>query len=834
MRAAVWLIAALAMAQDAVSVRVVPEKVVLSGHGASQQFLVMGRYADGSERDLTESATLRLSDAGAGEIRGGRLIASRDGAVKITAEAAGRRASAEVMVMRSGERKPFSFPRDMVEILTRRGCNGSGCHGGVKGQGGFKLSDNGIHPKEDYRWIVEGGQFQVLSGEAAGEKRPRIDRANPEQSLLLVKATMEATHGGGPRFRKDSDDYRAILNWVREGAAYGEEGSGAAARVTRLEIYPGEIVMKPGEKQRLLVTAHYASGATEDFTHKVLYASNDTGVARVDAGGVAEMVEPGETAIQVKAAGRTGRVGVGVIGKATASYPRVSANNFIDEEVLAKLRRFHIAPSELSSDGEFLRRVCLDLTGRVPPPERAREFLASRDPDKRRKVIEALLDSPEYVDYWSFRLSDLFRVSIFPVGINPKWTQDYYEWIRDAVERDRPYTEVAKERIGAQGYSPATRHYLPYLVIPPPENMMGEQMRVFLGRRFDCAQCHDHPYEEWTQDQFWGLTAFFGPMFKLGGNPNSVIFDFPNGKELAADVPSPVDLRVVHPRTKKPVEPELLDGTKVAFAENEFPRGKLSEWVTKHPFFAEAAVNRIWSLMFGRGIPDPVDDFRSTNPPTHPRLLARLAEEFRRGDHRFKHVIRLIVSSRVYQLSGEANETNAADRINYSHALPRPLDAEVLLDAIADVTGVRERFVVGMNRGEWRGGKAPAGTRAIQLMEGDIYATPFFDAYGRPNRFSVPERDASPKLAQALHVLAGTTYNDRLWAPGSRVYEMHRRGASDGEIIEEVYLAAFARKASEEESAAIERLIAASEDREQGLRDFLWAVISSREFAENH
>jgi hypothetical protein len=449
-------------------------------------------------------------------------------------------------------------------------------------------------------------------------------------------------------------------------------------------------------------------------------------------------------------------------------------------------------------------------------------------------VIDTLLDSPEYVDYWTFRLADLFRVSIFQNAINPKWSQEYFEWIRDAVERDRPYDEVARERIAAQGFTPESRHYLPYMVVPPAENMMGEEVRVFMGRRLDCAQCHDHPYEAWTQDQFWGMTAFFGPMFRLGGNANAVVFDFPGGKEIAADVPSPTPLGVVHPRTKTPVQPAFLDGTVVSYEKSDFPRRDLAAWITAHPYFAEAAVNRIWSNFFGRGFVNPVDDFRSTNPPSHPELLARLSEEFRRGGHRFKSFMRLIVNSRTYQLSSATNPTNAADRINYSHALPRALDAEILLDAISGVTGVQERFSVGMNRGEWRGGQTPVGTRAVELKEGDSYPNAFFDAYGRPNRFSVPERDTSPKLAQALHLLAGSTYNAKLWSTGARAHDLFAKGAGDRQIIEELYLAAFARFPRDAERTELEKLIGASPSREQGLQDLVWAVISSRQFAENH
>jgi hypothetical protein len=330
------------------------------------------------------------------------------------------------------------------------------------------------------------------------------------------------------------------------------------------------------------------------------------------------------------------------------------------------------------------------------------------------------------------------------------------------------------------------------------------------------------------------MTAFFGPMFKLGGNPSSVIFDFPGGKELAADVPTPKEIRVVHPRTKEVVQPAFFDGRTAAFDEHEFPRRELAEWVTSHEFFAEATANRIWSHFFGRGLVDPVDDFRSTNPPTHPALMKRLAGDFVAGGYRLKPLIRRIALSRTYQLSSRPNETNAADRINYSRSWPRALDAEILLDAIRDVTGVKRRFDVGTNRGAWKGGLTPKGARAVELKEGDLYPSPFFDAYGRPNRFSIPERDHSPKLAQALHMLAGETYNEELWKPGARVYDLVQAGAPDERIVEELYFAAFSLAPTAAEQAAIKQQMAATPTREQALQDLQWAILGSRQFAENH
>ena len=823
-----------------VSIRLVPASRMLSGDNASQQFVVMGKLADGRERDVTGRARFALSNAEVGRIdNDGRMFAANDGETKVEAAVGERKATASLRVTGSADKRPFSFARDIGGIFTRRGCNGSGCHGGVKGQAGFKLSDNGVHPHDDYRWIVEGGVFQVLTDESEGPKVPRIDTKNPEKSLLLQKPAMEIPHGGGQRFEVGSDDYETILEWVRAGAPYGNEGDGeeggkGAPKVVSLGTFPQDLVLKAGEKQRILVTAYFSDGSQEDFTHQVLYEASQSEVADVSAEGLVVAAKPGEAAVTIKAAGRNARVGIGVVAEPLPNYPNVTPNNFIDEEIFSKLRKFNIVPSELSSDEEFLRRVCLDITGRLPPPNRVREFLRDKDPNKREKLIDILLDSPEYVDYWTFRFADLYRVAIFPVGINPKWTQLYWEWIRDAIARDRPYDEVARERLAAQGYSPPTRHYLPYLVIPPPENMMGEELRVFMGRRLDCAQCHDHPYEEWTQDQFWGMTAFFGPMFKFGGNEYSVIFDSPDGKEVAPDVPSPKEMRVVHPRTNQVVQPTLLDGTVFPFAETEMPRRELAKWMTAHPYFAEATVNRMWKHFFGRGIVDPVDDFRSTNPPTHPKLLSRLGSDFAENGYRLKRLIRLIVTSRAYQLSSTANETNAADRINYSRALPRPLDAEILFDAITDVTGVQERFEVGTNRGVWKGGTAPKGTRAVQLKETDIYPSVFLDLYGRANRFSVPERDATPKLTQALHMLAGSTYNDKLWAGGARVFELYTAGAADEKIIEELYVAALSRLPAQAEVRDLKALIAQTPTREQALQDLQWAVISSREFAENH
>jgi hypothetical protein len=517
-----------------------------------------------------------------------------------------------------------------------------------------------------------------------------------------------------------------------------------------------------------------------------------------------------------------------VIGPPVRNYPEVPRWNLVDEPVFSKLRRFQLVPSDVSDDYEFLRRVCLDLTGTLPPAERVRQFAASTDPRKREKVVDALLASPEFVDYWTFRFSDIFRVAIFANGLTPKWSQKYWEWIRENIETNRPYNEVARERLSAQGYGAASRHFLPYNQIGPPQDVMAEEVRVFMGRRMDCAQCHNHPYENWSQDQFWGMAAFFSRLFKVG----PVVIDHPVNMDWSSkDVDGKIEL--VHPRTKAIVQPAVLDSASLDLRADANPRAALADWVVGHPYFAEAAVNRIWGYFFGRGIVDPVDDFRSTNPPTHPDLLAALAEDFRAKGHDLRHLMKTIVLSRTYQLSNRPNETNRVDRVNYARSMPRALDAEVLLDAVAAVTGVPEVFATAVTDGS-AVGQAPRGTRAINLKDPDMYYSRFLELYGRPNRGAIPERDTKPNLGQALHMLAGSGYVERLGAKDSRLAHLLARGAADREIFEEFYYAALGRPAEEAELQGLEQALAARQDREAGLREFVWALISSREFAENH
>ena len=724
-----------------------------------------------------------------------------------------------------GSARPFSFPRDVGGILTKRGCNNQECHGSVKGRGGFKLSANALYPRDDHEWIVQGGVYQVLSPEPLGPRQSRIDLKQPENSRLLTKPTMEEPHGGGERLSRDSADYRTLVEWIRAGAPYGKEDDRRARHIQLLEVSPRQPVMGVDEEQQLLVTATLAGGLTEDVTDQVNFESNDPEVAEVSDSGLVRARQPGEAAVVIRAAGRAATVVVGVIRQPLAGYPQVSQRNFIDRLVFSKLRRLHILPSEPSGDQQFLRRVCLDLTGTLPPPDRVREFLAGDRPDKRDELIETLLNSPEFLDHWTFRFADLFRVGKSVQGFT-KYTRLYWEWIRDGIARNKPYDQMARERIAAQGYGGPALHY--YLIggdLPSPQDMMGEQVRVFLGRRLDCAQCHNHPYEPWSQNQFWGMTAFYGRLTRVGDintgtAPYNIILDDPEGHGVLGKGGP-----VMHPRNKTEVQPAFLDGEPAGPNGAEDPRARLAEWMTSpdRPEFAEAIVNRIWGHFFGRGIVDPVDDFKLANPATHPDLLAALAEDFRAGGYDLRQLMRRIVRSRVYQLSSFPNASNRTDRTNYSRAHPRPLDAEVLLDAISEVTGVPERF-----------GTKPEGTRAINLVASDMYPSRFLELYGRPNRQMVPQRKVEASLGQALHLLAGPTYTDKLSGEGSRIGRLLAAGASDAEIVEELYLAALSRFPTAEELGKLEGWIEDQDSRLKAVEDLVWALIGSREFAYVH
>jgi len=805
------------------SLRLIPQEIDLRGANASQRILVLGNYGDGLERDVTGQSRFSLSNPDLAQVDGtGKVTARTDGRTTLSVQFAGHVATAQINVANSREERVFSFARNVEAIFMKRGCNTGACHGGPKGKGGFKLSMDAVSPRADYKWIVEGGTFQVLTADT-GPKVPRINLKDPEKSLLLLKPTFTVAHGGGRRIEEGSPDHQVLLNWIRSGAPYGKEQNEAGTQIERIELLPFETILEPEDQQQVLVTAHFADGHQEDLTDEVAYTVTDPAVLSISAEGRVKARKLGEAAVVVRVAGQSAEAQYGVISHPISPYPQVRRNNFIDDYVFGKLRRLSIVPSELSTDDEFLRRVCLGVAGALPPPERTRQFLASKDPQKREKLIHTLLQSPQYVDYWTFRFADIFRVS-FNTTQNLKATKLYWDWLHSSIAQNKPYNQIAIERIAGEGYGGPTPNYFRLTDLMPANDIMAEQIRVFFGRRLDCAQCHSHPFEDWTNEQYWGLAAFFGQMARTR---SGVILDTAEGNvELK-------DPQVMNPRTKKVVSPRFLNGGALRSDDFTDPRMKLAKWITGHPYFAQAIANRIWGYLMGRGVVEPVDDFRYSNPPSNPELLQALANEFQKSGYDVRHLIQAIVESRTYQLSGTPNETNKDDRTNYSHFLGQPLPAEVLLDAISKATGVPEKFEI-LEGGFGGGGVAPAGTRAISLLDPGLFPSHFLDIYGRFNRESVPEGANESSLAQALDQWAGADYTTKLAQPGSRVDRLAKGDVPRSKAIEELYLATVCRFPSTEEESRIEELMQRAPSRQEAMAGLAWALISSREFAFNH
>jgi len=703
----------------------------------------------------------------------------------------------------SGEKPKLSFVKDIVPIFTKAGCANSNCHGSIRGQNGFKLSLFGYEPDLDYDAIVK-----------AQEGR-RVSLANPEKSLILLKPTFTVPHGGGVRFKTGSLEYDAILDWIRDGATYDSAGS---PRLKILRVTPEETtIVGIGTHRQIKATGTYTDGSTEDLTLKVQYTPNDESVVEVSPSGELRTLRAGETAIMVRTLGKAVAVRVAVVEKPPMeNYPQVARNNFIDDLVFAKLRRLNIIPSELSSDNEFLRRVYLDTVGLLPTIEESQVFLESKDPGKRAKLIDQLVDRPEFADVWATRFADLFRTGLLDQGY--KGGRLMYNWVRKSLVQDKPYNQFATELLTASGqlkFNPTANFY--YVTeFSEPENIATDISQVFLGVRLECARCHNHPWEKWTQDDFWGFAAFFGRM--------GIKDTYENDE---SQVLLKIKGEVIHPKTKKAVQAKYLDGPNEVEQPDEDIREQLARWTTSpsNPWFARAIMNRVIKHYLGRGVVEPVDDFRVTNPPTNEALLDALAKDFVANGYHLKHTVRMILNSRVYQLSSEPNDTNRGDPLNYSRYYVKRLMAEQLADSITEVTGVPEKYPGYM-----------LGTHAMAIPQG---APAYFLAtFGRMKaREVICERDAQPDMAQAMHLISGDTLQRQITAKGGHLDQwMADSSLTDEEVVRRLFRAAVVREPDDRElSVALEPVRAHGVPaRRQAFEDALWTLFNSKEFLFNH
>jgi hypothetical protein len=786
------------------ALRLGPADVRLHGPMGRQQLLVTG-LADGRSVDLTRKAVFSSSAPKVVAVEpGGVAVARGDGMAEIVAEVGARRARATVVVSGAGNERRVTFERDVMPILTRAGCNGGACHGKARGQNGFALSLLGFDPDYDYA---------AIASESRGR---RVFPAAPEHSLLLKKPTVQMSHGGGRRIEAGGPFYEDLRCWIAAGMP---RTPSEEPRVVRISVEPAERELVAGGQQQVVVTAHYSDGSLQDVTHLAAFQSSEGAVVGVDAAGLIKAgLIPGEAAITARFLDffANCEVTIPLPGEVAESiYERLPRANFIDGLVWHKLKKLGITPSPPASDATFLRRAHIDVIGRLPTPDEARVFLAESDPDKRARLVDRLLERPEYADHWANKWVDLLRPNPYRVGVKAVWNLD--AWVRDAFRRNLPYDEFVRKVVTAQGSTfrdgPATI----FRDRREPEEIATMMSQLFLGIRLECAKCHHHPFESLGQDQFYGFAAYFA---RVGRKRTGLSPPISGGEEIVFTARSG---SVKHPLTGAVVEPKPIFGTADPVEEPDAdPREALARWMTAagNPFFAQVIVNRVWADLMGRGIVEPVDDLRATNPPSNGPLLEALADDFRRHGYDLKHVIRTIMASSVYALSSEPHPRNVADNRNFSRHYRQRLRAEVLLDAIGDITRVPDTFE-----------SSPPGTRASAVW---THRTPslFLDTFGRPDPNLDPpcERTSDTSVVQALHLMNAPGLNAKITSDDGLPARLARSGRPPREIVEELYLWAYSRPPSSAERAEAEDLF-----REPGANprraaeDLLWALLNSPE-----
>jgi hypothetical protein len=804
----------LAMGTTAVSAKTVsltlyPPEVRMHAGGEGQAVLLIATDEAGVGREVTAEAAWTFSGGATSAVfeKPRTVTAAKPGVTRLEASFDGISTAVPVEVL--PERKQdLSFVNDIVPIFTRADCANSNCHGSVRGQKGFKLSLFGSDPELDYEAITKNGEGR------------RIDRANPANSLVLRKPVMQDPHGGGLRFKVGSADYKAMLEWLQKGTPFDAPGQ---ARLRSLKVYPSQWRMVGlGSKLQLIAVGEYNDGSVRDLTGVVRFSSNVPPIVAAKANGTITAEGVGETAIMARTLGRAAAVTVLVIkDPPLQGYPKVAESNYIDGHVFAKLRQTNVVPSELSTDEEFVRRVHLDVVGTVPTAEEASAFLSSNDPQKRARLIDSLLERRERADVWSMRFADVFRAGYNEAG--QKGGGAYGRWFRDQVRKDVPYDVMVRNMLVSQGrhdFEGISNFYFVSREITPEESGTNVS-QTLLGVQIECARCHNHPFEKWSQDDFYGFSAFFARVSR-----KDMYLNNHNGTYLKDSG------ELLHLKTKKPVTPKYLDGDFEKERPGEDVRVRLAAWVTSptNPYFARATVNRVWKFFMGRGIVEPVDDFRVTNPPSNEALLQSLADDFVKNGYSLKQLERTILNSRAYQLSSVANSTNRADEVNYSHFLVRRLTSEQILDSMTQITGVPEKFT-----------SMPLGTKAMKIPVLPFNKPSYMmKVFGRNDlREVICERDTKPSVAQVMHLVSGDTIQRQITSKDGNLEAWLRDSAlSDKDLATKIYLAILTRQPTNDEiTAAIAPVQAKPGDagaRRVAFEDLLWALFNSKEFLFHH
>jgi hypothetical protein len=708
--------------------------------------------------------------------------------------------------------RPLNFANDIVPILTKGGCNSGGCHGKSGGQNGFKLSLLGFEPQEDFEHIVK---------EARGR---RVFPGSPEQSLLLTKGTAQLPHGGGKKLDPNSGDYADLVRWIREGMPYGKDTD---PKMASISVEPATLTMPLKGAQQLQVTAHYTDGSTRDVTKRALYEANEKAMAETNETGRVQLFDlPGDVAVMVRYQGKVSTFRATVpLGAPVDKLP--ASRGFVDDLVFAKLKTIGMPPSDIADDGTFIRRVTLDITGRLPTAPEMKDFMASKDTNKREALIDHLLDSPEYADYFASKWSALLRNQ----RTQPTYARGSYlfhSWIRDSIAENKPFDQFVREVVAAAGDLDQNPPVAWYRQVKDMKQQMEDVAQLFLGTRMQCAQCHHHPFEKWSQQDYYGFAAFFS---NVSRKPSSFV-----GEEMIYHKRGIAQTTNI--RSKAAVMPTSLGGETLKLKPEQDPRFALADWMSAkdNPFFSHTLVNRYWKHFFNRGLVEPEDDMRETNPPVNPELLSALAANFVKSGYDMKQLIRTIVTSATYQLSAVPNAHNAKDRQNFSRYYPKRLNAEVLYDAVNTLLDVETTFA----------GQAP-GTRAVALPDNSYNQTTYFlSVFGRPDSSSACEceRSQEASLAQSLHLLNASEIQTQLSRGNGRADRLTKDTRPDDDKITDLYHIALSREPNADEvkfaRAHLNKKTAgkssdeAYKGKKEAYEDILWALLNTKEFLFNH
>ena len=796
------------------SLEAFPLKVSLKGVDDSQQLVITGQLAV-RKQDLTGEVKFEVAEAGIIRITGsGRILPLGNGSTTVKATYGDKSITVSVSAESCDMNLPINFGNQIVPIFTKLGCNSGGCHGKSGGQNGFQLSLLGFVPEVDYTSLVK---------EARGR---RLMPSSPENSLLLLKAAGQMAHAGGKRMETDSDEYKLIRRWIAAGTPFGDAKDPV---VTKISVFPERALLTRNNRQQFTVQAHYSDGTIADVTQRAQYESNDQEIAIVDGAGLVRTLDvSGEAGIMARYLGNVAVFRATVpLGVPVPEY-QFETKTVVDKHTLAKWKELGLVPSDLCSDEQFLRRVTLDLTGSLPTPDQVKAFLADTSSTKRDALVDRLLDTPEYAYFFANKWADVLRVKRRGQPGRAFGTFAFHDWIRASMATDKPYSKFAREILGASGGEAECPPAMWYSEVTTPEQFVDDVSQVFLGLRMACAQCHHHPYEKWSQDDYWGMAAFYG---RLGRKVQQQPGGFQNQPNLLTVIYNKPSGAVNNKRTNKPAEMMPLDSGKTVVAgADDDPRQQLADWMVgkDNPYFARAVANRYWAHFFGRGIVDPIDDMRVTNPPTNPDLLDALAKELVDNNYSLKHLIKVIVKSRTYQLSAIPNQFNKHDKQTYARFYPRRMPAEVLYDAVNQVTNAPSSF-----------GGLPqdklAPKRAIMLPD-EGFASYFLEVFGKPNRLSACEceRVGEANLAQALHLLNSDEIQNKLARAGGRAALLAADKRSDAEKVDELFLWAFGRQPSVEHlQIALSHIDRHALNKQVAYQNLIWALLNTKEFVFN-